>query len=101
VVAGYDGQLHGGGDGEVVGTQARTEGSGMVARVGTEAAHRARFALVGRDTVVGQAGCVCAPVKSIGQPDAVNPHVRLDEGAPVVEVTYGRALLDTHFVTFQ
>jgi hypothetical protein len=51
---------------------------------------------VGGHTVMGQAGCVCTQVKSIGQPDAGNPHVRLDEGAPVVDVMDDRALLDTH-----
>ena len=38
---------------------------------------------------------MCARVKSTGQPDAGNPHVRLDEGAPVVDFTDDRALLDT------
>lgn len=45
---------------------------------------------------------VGAFVKSVGQPDAGKPHVRLDEGAPVVEgVTRDRALLYTcHYKPF-
>ena len=51
---------------------------------------------MGADAIVGQAGCVCAQVKSIGQPDAGNPHVRLDEGPPAGIVR--RGLLYTHHV---
>ena len=74
---------------------------------------------MGREATVGSAGRVCARVKPTDQPDAGNPHVRLDEGAPVERLcedtqalptergspSYGlatndldRALLDTHAV---